>query len=34
MTDSPARSDALPRAVFPGEPGSFAEDAALAYFGE
>ncbi len=34
MTDSPARSGALPRAVFPGEPGSFAEDAALAYFGE
>ena len=34
MTDSPARSSALQRAVFPGEPGSFAEDAALAYFGE
>jgi prephenate dehydratase len=31
---TPPRSPALPRVLFPGEPGSFAEDAVLAAFGD
>ena len=34
MSASPSVESARPSAAFPGEPGSFAEDAALAYFGE
>ena len=33
MVRSPASARTTLRTVFPGEPGSFAEDAALAYFG-